>query len=180
MSIEMPNEKLTAAPTYSLRRVVGKLCQLLARRMPLIPAKGRVFLQRLHGVNFVDWRTVFIGEDVTFDDLYPDDIQVGRGVLITTGVIILTHYLDTRFQPTEAHPFRFYRGKVVIGDNVFIGAKTVISKPINIGEGAIIGANSVLTKDVPPYAIMVGVPAKQIGTRPKIGELKNNDIDQCN
>lgn len=164
----MLNKNVTAAPTISVRRVLGKLCQLLARKMPLLPGKWRVALQRLHGVYFVDWRTVFIGEDVIFDDLYPEDIQVGRGVLITTGVIILTHFLDTQFQPTLARPFRFYRGKVVIDDYVFIGANAIISKPIHIGEGAIIGANSVLTKDVPPYAIMVGVPAKQVGTRPMI------------
>lgn len=164
--VYIPYESMTAVPTRSVRRVIGKLSQLLARRMPLIPGRWRVLLQRLHGVNFVDWRSVFIGEDVAFDDLYPDAIQVGRGVIITTGVIILTHYLDTRFQPTLSRPFRFYRGKVVIGDYVFIGAKTVISKPIHIGEGAIIGANSVLTRNVPPYAIMVGVPARQVGVRP--------------
>jgi acetyltransferase-like isoleucine patch superfamily enzyme len=168
MTKNITDEKLTAAPTRSLRRVFGKLCQLAARKTPLIPGKWRAALQSLHGVNFADWRSVFIGEDVTFDDLYPDAIEVGRGVLITTGVIILTHYLDTKFQPTLKRPFRFYRGKVIIGDYVFIGANTVISKPINIGEGAIIGANSVLTKDVPPYAIMVGIPARQVGSRPAI------------
>lgn len=173
MAIDISDEKLTAAPTRSFRRFFGKICQLLARKVPLMPGKGRVLLQRAHGVKFVDWRSVFIGEDVTFDDLYPGDIEVGRGVLITTGVIVLTHYLDTRFQPTAERPFRFYRGKVVIGDNVFIGAKTIISKPIRIGEGAIIGANSVLTKDVPPYAIMVGVPAIQVGTRPTIAPPKS-------
>jgi acetyltransferase-like isoleucine patch superfamily enzyme len=168
MKANLTNEDSTAAPAFTVRRVIGKVCQLLARKMPLMPGKGRVILQRLHGVNFVDWRTVFIGEDVTFDDLYPDAIQVGRGVLITTGVIILSHYLDTQFQPMLTRPFRFYQGKVVIGDYVFIGANVIISKPIHIGEGAIIGANSVLTKDVPPYAIMVGVPARQVGTRPSI------------
>lgn len=168
MPIDISDEQLTAAPTLSARRVIGKICQLLARKLPFIPGTGRAFLQRLHGVNFVDWRTVFIGEDVVFDDLYPSDIQVGQDVLITAGVIILTHYLDTQFQPTTVRPWRFYRGKVVIGDYVFIGANTVISKPIHIGEGAMIGANSVLTKDVPPYAIMVGVPARQVGSRPTI------------
>ncbi len=160
MSIDITDEQLTAAPTRSVRRVAGKVCQLLARKIPFIPGQYRALLQRLHGVNFVDWRTAFIGENVAFDDLYPSDIQVGRHVLITAGVIILTHYLDTQFQPTLARPWRFYRGKVVIGDYVFIGANTVIAKPITIGEGAMIGANSVLTKDVPPYAIMVGTPAR--------------------
>lgn len=171
--MDISDERLTAAPTRSMRRVFGKLCQLLARKTPLLPGKWRAGLQCLHGVGFADWRTVFIGEDVTFDDLYPEAIQVGRGVLITANVIILAHYLDTKFQPTSARPFRFYRGKVVIGDYVFIGANTIISKPIHIGEGAIVGANSVLTKDVPPYAIMVGVPAKQVGSRPRMTHNNN-------
>lgn len=168
MSSNLSNKDVTATPTRSLRRVFGKLCQLCARKIPFIPGKWRAALQSLHGVNFVDWRTVFIGDGVIFDDLYPQDIQVGKRVLITTGVIILSHYLDVQFQPTPTRPFRFHRGKVVIGDYVFIGANTVITKPIRIGEGAIIGANSVLTKDVPPYAIMVGVPARQVGVRPSI------------
>jgi len=168
MPIDISDEKLTAVPSRSMSRVLGKLCQLCARKMPFLPGKWRTALQRLHGVNFVDWESVFIGENVIFDDLYPEAIQVGRGVIITAGVIILTHYLDTHFQGTQARPWRFYRGNVVIGNYVFIGANSIISKPLQIGEGAIIGANSVLTKDVPPYAIMAGIPAKQIGIRTKI------------
>jgi len=52
----------------------------------------------------------------------------------------------------------------VIGDNVYIGAGACILGAVTIGNGAIIGANSVVTKDVAPYSIMAGVPAKMIGT----------------
>jgi acetyltransferase-like isoleucine patch superfamily enzyme len=158
----------TAKPSYNLRRIIGKFLQFMARKMPFLPGKVRAMLQRLHGVDFIDWRTVFIGENVYFDDLYPEDISIGRGALITTGAIILTHYLDTSFEPTSIRAFRFYRGKVAIGNHVFIGANTVIAKPITIGDHAIISANSVLTKNVPSYAIMMGVPATQVGTVPPI------------
>lgn len=168
----MANETGTAAPKRSIKRVVGKLCQLMARKLPFIPGKIRVLLQRVNGVNFVEWRSTFLGEDVFFDDIYPENIRVGRNVRITAGVRILTHYFDTRYQPTLARPFRFYTGEVLIGDNVFIGVNTVIAKPVKIGEGAVIGANSVVTKDVPPNAIMVGSPARMVGERPAMNKME--------
>lgn len=53
----------------------------------------------------------------------------------------------------------------VIGHDVFIGMNVTILDGVTIGHGAVIGAGSVVTKDVPPYAIAVGVPAKVIGSR---------------
>ncbi len=51
-------------------------------------------------------------------------------------------------------------GNIIINDGVWIGTHVYISPGITVGENSIIGANSVITKDVPPYAIMGGVPAK--------------------
>ncbi len=164
--MSIAKEEHTASPNVSLKRLVGKICQLLARLLPLVPSKLRVLLQRAHGVRFDDWRSVFIGEDVLFDDIYPEKIQVGRSVRITAGVRILTHYFDTKYEPTPERPFRFYYGEVVIGDNVFIGINAVIANPVTIGEGAVIGANTVVTKDIPPNSIVVGSPARIVGERP--------------
>lgn len=55
--------------------------------------------------------------------------------------------------------------KVTIGNDVWIGIKATIMPNITIGDGAVIGANAVVTKDVPPYAVVVGVPAKIIKYR---------------
>ena len=55
--------------------------------------------------------------------------------------------------------------KLKIGNDVWIGAKVIIIAGIEIGDGAIIGAGSIVTKNVPPYAIVVGVPAKIIKFR---------------
>lgn len=59
----------------------------------------------------------------------------------------------------RAHP------DTVIGNDVWIGAKAVILSGITIGDGAVIAAGSVVTKDVPPYAVVGGIPAKLIKYR---------------
>jgi galactoside O-acetyltransferase len=57
-------------------------------------------------------------------------------------------------------------GKLTVGNDVYIGAKSVIM-PVTIGEGAVIGACSFVNKDVEPWGIYVGSPARKIGVRPR-------------
>lgn len=65
----------------------------------------------------------------------------------------------------------FYRGKIqehkhtTIGNDVFIGANVTVLDGVSIADGAVIGAGAVVTKDIPPYAIAVGVPAKVVKYR---------------
>jgi len=54
------------------------------------------------------------------------------------------------------------KGPVVVEDNVWIGEKASVMPGVRIGKGAIIGANAVVTKDIPPYAVAVGNPARVI------------------
>ncbi len=56
-------------------------------------------------------------------------------------------------------------GGIVIGNDVWIGYEAVILSGVTIGDGAIIGARAVVTKDVPPYTIVGGVPARPIRRR---------------
>lgn len=51
---------------------------------------------------------------------------------------------------------------IVIGDHVWIGMNVIVLKGVTIGEGAVVAAGSVVTKDVPPYSLVAGVPANVI------------------
>lgn len=57
------------------------------------------------------------------------------------------------------------KGNIIIGNDVWIGYEAVILSGVTIGDGAIIGTHTVVTKDVPPYTIVGGVPAKPIRKR---------------
>lgn len=71
-----------------------------------------------------------------------------------------------------------HRGDITIGNDVWIGYEAVVLAGVSIGDGAIVGTRAVVTKDVPPYAIVGGVPAKLIRKRfpeetiAKLSELK--------
>jgi acetyltransferase-like isoleucine patch superfamily enzyme len=62
--------------------------------------------------------------------------------------------------------------KIIIKNDVWIGTRAIILDGVTIGNGAIIGANAVVTKDIPPYAIVVGSPAKIIRYRFEPNKIK--------
>ncbi|KPL71978.1 acetyltransferase [Leptolinea tardivitalis] len=57
------------------------------------------------------------------------------------------------------------KGDIIIGNDVWIGYEAVILSGVHIGDGAIIGTRAVVTKDVPPYSVVGGIPAKEIKKR---------------
>lgn len=90
-------------------------------------------------------------------------IDIGKNVNFSTGVQIWTEQHDHRDPFFRCNSTENY--KVVIGDRAWLGPRTLILHSVHIGEGAIVAAGSVVTKDVPPYSIVAGIPAKVIGER---------------
>lgn len=153
-----------AAHKRNLNRIFRKLLLAFACRFSLIPSKRvRPMLCKIAGIKIQNPSSVFIGDDVSFDDISPEMIEIGENVRITSGAKILNHFLDTSHTPSQDRPFQFLNGKVVIKNNVFIGTNAIICNPVVIGDYAIVGAGAVVTKSVPPHAIVGGVPAKIIG-----------------
>ena len=92
-------------------------------------------------------------------------LTIGNDVMVGFESIILTytHRSDDLVIPIRKQGFT--AAPVVIGNDVWIGTRVIILQGVTIGDGAIIGAGAVVTKDVPPYAIVGGVPAKIIRSR---------------
>ena len=99
-----------------------------------------------------------VGEKATLDGR--GKINIGNHVDIASEVMIYTSEHDIN----DVH-FKAHVSPVVINDYVFIGPRAIILPGVTIGRGAIVGAGAVVTKDVADFAIVGGVPAKQIGER---------------
>lgn len=84
-------------------------------------------------------------------------IEIGDNVTMAPNVHVLCHDASTK-------AFLNYTkiGRVTIGDNVFVGAESVIMPGVTIGSNVVIGANSTVTHDVPDNTVVAGAPAKQI------------------
>lgn len=93
-----------------------------------------------------------------------------NNVVIAAGMPDLSYvHICAADPPEHQHPLRM---RTIIGEHVVIFANATILPGVTIGDYAVIGAGAVVTKDVPPYAMMAGVPARQIGYRkPVDGKL---------
>lgn len=93
------------------------------------------------------------------DSLVPNFVEIGDNFTSAPGSIILAHDASLYF-----HNGTYRIEKTVIGNNVFLGANAVIMPGVIVGDGVIIGAGAVVTKNVKPYTVVVGVPAREAGT----------------
>ena len=143
------------------------------------PAEVRALLSELTGRNVPDSLQLFppftadFGKNIRFGEnvflnsgcRFQDQggIEIGDGCMIGHNAVITTLNHDmVPSRRADMHPAR-----VLIGRGVWFGANVTVLPGVTIGEGAVVGAGAVVTKDVPAGAVVVGVPAKQVGTVPE-------------
>lgn len=151
---------------------------LLATTVGLIPSHGlrhfmyrHVFGVRLGQGSSIDWQTRFfqpsgvqigdycrIGNNAFLDGRR--GLSIGNCVAMASEVMVYTlqHDIDS---PT----FDVEGGPVSIDDYVYIGPRVIILPNVRIGYGAVVAAGAVVTRDVPPYAMVGGIPARFIRER---------------
>ena len=148
---------------------------------------------RFEGKNKLANHVTFLNSQIGYgsyigDQSFIKNTQIGRYSCIASDVITIAGNHPTNY--VSIHP-AFYRTgsdgefgyvkedkfpnfkyldstrkiSVIIGNDVWIGSRVTILESVTIGDGAIIGAGAVVTKDVPPYAIVGGVPARVIRYR---------------
>ena len=118
--------------------------------------------------------TYGVGEHTVFNASADNPVAIGSFCSIADGVLIFSEGYHA-MQRASTYPFQKRmldqtepgtgKGPVVIGNDVWIGARAIILSNISIGDGAVVGAGAVVVKDVPPYAIVAGNPARLIRFR---------------
>lgn len=122
-------------------------CYKISDKMPVLRIGGRV--------NIGDYSTISCCNKI----IIGNNVRTGRMVMITDN----SHGHTNNESELNMNPIDrplVSKGSVIIGNNVWIGEKATVLPGIKIGESAIIAANAVVTKDIPPYCIAAGCPAK--------------------
>lgn len=157
---------------------------------PIPGWKGTAFLKA-----FVDDPLIEVGDYSYYDDsrgpqhfvarcvryhfdFIGDRLVIGRFVAIAQGAQFVMNGANHPMGGFSTYPFQMFgvdgapdvvatghRGDTVIGNDVWIGREAVIMPGVRIGDGAIVGTRAQVARDVPPYAVVVGNPARVVRTR---------------
>lgn len=131
-------------------------------------------------VNYFNADSVSVG-DYTYGELtvlnfnINEKLSIGRFCSIASGVVFVLN-ADHALSRLSTYPFKVKclgteqyeavsKGNITVKDDVWIGQNAIIMSGITIGQGAVVAAGAVVTKSVPDYAIVAGVPAKVISYR---------------
>lgn len=130
--------------------------------------------------NYANYKRVIVGKksygivDALFHSNSGEKLYIGNFCSIAPNVLFIVAS-DHNYRDVSTYPFKVMikgdkyealsKGDIVLKDDVWIGANSIILSGITINQGAIVAAGSVVTKDIPPYAIVGGNPAKIIKYR---------------
>jgi len=160
------------SPYTALRVLKKKIFKTLSRFVP----GNNIRIKLLRGCGFKIGKRVYVGEDLIVTEILEEfsrKIVIGDRVAIAQRVTLVTAS-DPNYSMLWDY-VKILRGKIVIKHDAWIGAGAIILPNVTIGECSIVGAGAVVTKDVPPYTVVAGVPAKPIK---KVKISRNKDKNE--
>ena len=144
---------------HLFRRGFRGICRIAANHC-LIPSLRHSML-RLSGL--VIGKDTFVNMGITaIDDYEPGEVILGDRVAIAPNVTFVTRSYPNNSRLKDRKSL-LRHGRIEVHDDAWLGTGVVVMPDVTIGTCAIVGANSLVTKDVEPYAIVVGNPARKIG-----------------
>lgn len=159
-------QHLPASYRYGFLGKFAKMCRAMACKRLFRACGDRVNVEQR--ANFFTGWEIEIGDDSSLGIgcMVPYNLKVGKDVMMGPNVIIIgeNHQFARCDLPMRLQGYTKF-SPVQVEDDVWIGARVTILPGIKIGKGAIIGAGAVVTKNVPPYAICGGNPARVIRFR---------------
>lgn len=130
----------------------------------------RKLLLRRSGVEMDDPGYYHFGITVVGTARRPVPLRIGKRVGIGPHVTFLTSSMPS-YSRLKDHPALasavVVKGRIVVEDDVWIGAGVTVMPNVTIGRGALIGAGAVITRDVPPLSLVTGVPGRVVRTFPE-------------
>lgn len=167
--INNPNFNIDSTAKINSERIRFKdFSKLKIGKMSII--EGNLIFDKENSAISIGDRT-FVGGNSSI--IAYDNIEIGNDVLISWGCTLIdTNSHSVNFEERKNDVIDYYNGKkdwskvvtmpIKINDKVWIGFNSIILKGVTIGEGAIVAAGSVVTKNIEPYTIVGGNPAKKI------------------
>lgn len=141
-----------------MRAIIRRLLKLMVKHVPMYQLRSAML--RLCG--YAVGKDVYVGEDLIIID-EPSDwgmVSIGDRVAISPRVTLVVSSRPNFSRIAPYVPVK--HGPIAVENDAWLGTGVVILPNITIGEGAVVGANSVVTRDVKPYTIVGGSPAKMI------------------
>lgn len=128
----------------------------------------KIFDSSIDKYSYVGRKSRIVCADIGKYCSISDDVVVGMGIhplkTISTSSLFISKKNGTGYSWTDKTSMNEYK-RISIGHDVWIGSKVIVMGGVNIGNGAVVGCGAIVTKDIPDYAVVVGVPAKIIKYR---------------
>jgi maltose O-acetyltransferase len=158
VGVALPDLAFPGGRTFNAMR-----CSLLKAILPKFGRGNEID----GGVYIGDGSDVFIGDRCQINHgCRLGNVVIGSYVMIGPEVVVLAQLHETRsIRIPMVYQGRVAKPPTTIEDDVWIGTRAIVMPGLRIGRGAIIGAGAVVTRDVPPYVVVAGVPARVIRHR---------------